>query len=176
MISKGVKNSTKEKVDAYLSYLYSIERYRDRESEKDLIKKLPETLKSELFNEAFGAVLRKNKWLRDKFSSKFIDRLALCVQEKTIGAGDYLFHDVVNLDERQSLYILVKGEFEIVIDLPAYNDKQGIVLKTVKDEGFINDVSFVTGENDMSLNVRAATFTQYYQLSRADFLDTIKYF
>jgi CRP-like cAMP-binding protein len=134
---------------------------------------------------------------KEFFSTKLVERLASLITETQLASGDLLFtveegvssaakqiipHEVTHKTnvlasetefERESLYAVLSGCVQQVIDLPKYNEGRGIVLRRLRKDEFIGDYAFFSGIVDASVNYRAEGFCNFYRLRRCDFLATL---
>ena len=170
MESKNINSNLQMRVRAYLKFI-SEHQNKDLNPEVlDIISKLSDPLKQELYLEGYGKIFRTFPLLSEYYSEKFLCSLIKCVEEETFMKNEIIFNE--KEEKNRNLYFVVEGEISIFNNLDQSN---GLILKKIHEKEFLGEFSFLTGLT-LKSSAKALKYTKLYKISHLNFLKILKIF
>lgn len=169
MNKKNINFDLRMRIRKYLEYVWMEEQYRNSEEENVIIDKLSNTLKEELLLETTGKILRQIPFFNNNFSEETLTKIVFKMKELHFMPGDKIFQKGDKLEN--SLYILLKGDVELYLDVVKKNESHQLIQKIEKGKIF-GEKKFITG-SEREVSARSSSFSTVYVLEFNDFLSVI---
>ncbi|KRX01739.1 Cyclic nucleotide-binding protein [Pseudocohnilembus persalinus] len=108
------------KVRKYFEYLHSEKKDQDDQG-RLMINSLASNLKQEVLQDLYSKFLYNSKIFQQNFSYKFLNQLAVNMQEETIGPEEIIYK---NGDYSQNVYFIIKGKDKLFSIIPNFDAMQ----------------------------------------------------
>lgn len=123
MRKRNINKNIQSKIKRYLEYMHEEEVYGFQRG-TELIQGLSNKLQEEISEDLYGKIFQGLRIFKEnKFSSQFLKKVALKVQEITFAPGDVIFLEKEHDESR--LYFIMKGEIELFQKASLNKDNEG---------------------------------------------------
>ena len=169
MREKNINFDLRIRVRKYFEYIWTEEKIHKANEEANVIKKLSDSLKEEVYFEAYGHIIRNVKFLSRNFSEESLRKVVPILKERRYTPDDLIFLDDDLKD--YDLYIITKGSVELFIS--AGSNQSYTTVKKLEAGNVFGEFAFITG-HPRKTGARSIDFTTIYCIKQDEFLHIIK--
>ena len=169
MREKNINFDLRIRVRKYFEYIWTEEKIHKAKEQTNVLKKLSDSLKEEVYLEAYGHIIRNVKFLSLNFSEDSLRKVVPILKERRYTPGDLIFLDDDLRD--YDLYIITKGTVELFIS--AGSNQSYTTVKKLEAGNVFGEFAFITG-HPRKTGARSIDFTTIYCIKQDEFLHIIK--
>lgn len=166
MRRKNVNISLRMKVKKYLEFLWLYES-KSLEEEKEIIEKLPISLKNEILLETNYKFLQEIHVLSKNFSQEFVEILALRISPLHFSPDDLVLSPKKFLEP--SLYLIYEGEIELFFK----NSNHNSMVRTLKKGEIFGEKAFFFNQNTNE-HAKSKSFSTVFKINQRDFIELLR--
>lgn len=169
MKDKNISFELRLKIRKYLEYVFHEDNTDKLEEQKQIISKLSDNLKEELFIEANGSIIRDIKLLSLNFSEETLRKTVPILKENKYTPGEFIF---ANNTVNNHLFIVRSGKIELFIE-NRENPNEVTIIKSVEEGGVFGEKDFFDNKGKSYL-AKSSDFSTIYIIKQEDFLAILK--
>ncbi|CAK56672.1 unnamed protein product (macronuclear) [Paramecium tetraurelia] len=175
MSKNNIQFDLQTRIRSYLQYIWQEEQQMNEEQVGSIVQKLSSHLQDELNFQLKGNILNQCKIITKTFSLKFKQHLLLVMEEQSFSPEERII--TLNQQDDNSLYIITKGEVEIVFEGTNQNGDvlQRNSLQWLKAGDYFGEISFITGKL-RSASAIARGFVRVFKIKREQLLKLLTLF
>lgn len=139
MSNREIKNDIQIDIIKYLEYQNNKEKEKNEYNQiEQILKSLSPDLKQSIYNDFYGAILKKFTLFKNNFSDKFILSCAMKMNEVKLAPGDELISS--SEKDQDSLFYIKEGLLELSLEVGSKFHSVG----TAMTGEFIGKINFFT--------------------------------
>ncbi|CAD8096313.1 unnamed protein product [Paramecium primaurelia] len=175
MSKNNIQFDLQTRIRSYLQYIWQEEQQMNEEEVGSIVSKLSSHLQDELNFQLKGNILNQCKIITKTFSLKFKQHLLLVMEEQSFSPEERII--TLNQQDDNSLYIITKGEVEIIFEGINQNGdvQQRNSLQWLKAGDYFGEISFITGKL-RSASAIARGFVRVFKIKREQLLKILTLF
>ena len=169
MIRKKIDWDLQRRIREYLRFLWKEENTQNIDEELKIINFLSNSLKEELYIEAYGSILKKESIFFANFSEKSLRKVVSKIKEVRFFPEEQVFIDVEEEYTDPAIYFVIKGR----VDLFMKTGKSEIFLKDMEVGSHFGEYGFFT-EKHPGFSAKSKDFTTLFTINRKDFVEVLE--